>query len=67
MICPYISRAAATSLAKVRERSLDQLNHLHAGMKRLINPHRYPVGLERGLFETRAAMIEKLKAGREQK
>jgi nicotinate phosphoribosyltransferase len=49
-------------LAKVRERTLDQLNHLHAGMKRLINPHRYPVGLERGLFDVRAAMIEKLKS-----
>jgi nicotinate phosphoribosyltransferase len=49
-------------LAKARERSLDQLNHLHAGMKRLVNPHRYPVGLERGLFDLRAKMIEKLKA-----
>ena len=49
-------------LAKVRERTLDQLNHLHAGTKRLINPHRYPVGLERDLFEQRASMIENLKA-----
>jgi nicotinate phosphoribosyltransferase len=54
-------------LARTRERTLDQLNHLHAGLKRLVNPHRYPVGLEQGLFDLRAKMIEKLKARVERK
>jgi nicotinate phosphoribosyltransferase len=49
-------------LAQVRERTLDQLAKLHSGNKRLINPHRYPVGLEQGLFELRAKMIEHLKS-----
>jgi nicotinate phosphoribosyltransferase len=45
------------SLAESRERTSQQLAALPAGVKRFLNPHRYPVGLERGLFELRTRLI----------
>ena len=44
-------------VAAVRDRTLRQLSRFHDGIKRLVNPHTYPVGLERGLHETRAGLI----------
>jgi len=40
-----------------RQRTADELGHLHAGVKRFVNPHQYPVGLERGLFDLRTRLI----------
>jgi nicotinate phosphoribosyltransferase len=47
----------APPLATVRERARDQLGQLHAGLKRFVNPHQYPVGLERGLSELRTRLV----------
>jgi nicotinate phosphoribosyltransferase len=48
-------------LADSRQRTLEQLSHFHAGVKRLVNPHLYPAGLERSLFERRARLIRHLR------
>ena len=44
-------------LTEVRRRVAEELSRFHAGVKRFVNPHRYPVGLERGLHELRTRLI----------
>jgi nicotinate phosphoribosyltransferase len=44
-------------LDEIRLRTQDQLGRLHAGIKRFVNPHQYPVGLERNLFDVRTRLI----------
>jgi nicotinate phosphoribosyltransferase len=46
-------------LEDVRQRLRDQLAGFHGGMKRFINPHQYPVGLEKDLHELRMELILK--------
>jgi nicotinate phosphoribosyltransferase len=41
----------------VRERVQEQLSRLHAGVKRFVNPHQYPVGLTAALFDLRSRLI----------
>jgi len=45
------------ALEQVRRRTGEQLAHFHAGIKRFVNPHEYPVGLERGLHELKTRLI----------
>lgn len=45
------------SLEEVRNRVQDQLAQLHPGLKRLLNPHEYPVGLEPGLFQLKMDLV----------
>lgn len=40
-----------------RERTAAQLETLDESQKRMLNPHTYPVGLERGLHERRRALV----------
>jgi nicotinate phosphoribosyltransferase len=47
----------APPLAAVRERTRAELARFHAGVKRFLNPHRFPVGLERGLHELRTRLV----------
>jgi nicotinate phosphoribosyltransferase len=42
-----------------RRRTAQQLAMFHSGIKRFVNPHRYPVGLESRLFEMRTNLILK--------
>ena len=49
--------AAAPSLEDVRARTRLQLGALHPAIRRLLNPHVYPVGLEMGLHERRTAQV----------
>jgi len=44
-------------LSEVRARTLAQLAAFHGGVKRFVNPHRYPVGLERGLHDLRTQLV----------
>ena len=44
-------------LAAIRSRVTDQLQRLHPGIKRFVNPHQYPVGLELGLFDLKTRLI----------
>ena len=47
----------ADPLAVAQARARRELAGFHAGIKRFVNPHRYPVGLERGLHERRTALV----------
>jgi nicotinate phosphoribosyltransferase len=44
-------------LEDVRRRREEQFARFHAGIKRFENPHRYPVGLEQGLFDLKTRLI----------
>ncbi|MFL6201372.1 MAG: nicotinate phosphoribosyltransferase [Thermoanaerobaculia bacterium] len=44
-------------LKEVRQRAADQLAGFHGGVKRFANPHQYPAGLERGLFDLKTHLI----------
>jgi nicotinate phosphoribosyltransferase len=50
-------------LAASRQRTADQLALFHPTTKRLINPHPYPVGLERSLHDTKLRLIATARAG----
>jgi len=46
-----------SSLHASRERALGQLARLHPGVKRFVNPHRYPVGLESRLHALKQRLM----------
>jgi nicotinate phosphoribosyltransferase len=48
---------AMPSIEEIRQRVQQQLALFHGGIKRFVNPHRYPVGLEIGLHERKTAII----------
>lgn len=47
----------APSLADVRARSSKERSRLHASIRRLVNPHGYPVGLDRSLYEHKERLV----------
>jgi nicotinate phosphoribosyltransferase len=47
----------APALPAIRDRVRAQLAMLHGGIKRFMNPHQYPVGLELGLYELKTKLI----------
>ena len=50
------------SLETIRARLKSQLALFHAGVKRFVNPHEYPVGLELGLHELKTRLILQARA-----
>jgi nicotinate phosphoribosyltransferase len=44
-------------LAESRARTFEQLGRFHGGVKRFVNPHQFPVGLERGLSDLRTRLV----------
>jgi nicotinate phosphoribosyltransferase len=44
-------------LDAVRARTQAQLGGFHAGVKRFVNPHQFPVGLERSLYDLRTRLV----------
>ena len=54
---------AAPSLDEIRGRARDQLSRLHPAIRRLLNPHVYPVGLERALHDRRTALVLERRRG----
>jgi nicotinate phosphoribosyltransferase len=50
---------AFPALAASRARVVEQLASFHDGVKRFVNPHKYPVGLELGLHERKTRLILK--------
>jgi nicotinate phosphoribosyltransferase len=50
---------APPPLADVRDRALAQLEQAGPAVRRFLNPHTYPVGLERGLHELRQELVIK--------
>ncbi len=47
----------APELAEIRARAQAQIRSLHPAIRRLLNPHIYPVGLEMRLHERRTALV----------
>ena len=45
------------ALQQIRKRVQDQLAMLHPGIKRFLNPHQYPAGLEFGLHELKSRFV----------
>ena len=52
------------ALEQVRQRTADQLAGFHAGVKRFMHPHQYPVGLEKGLFDLKTELVLKARSDR---
>jgi len=69
LLVPVLRRGEAVyappPLPAVRDRTRGQLARLHAGIKRFLNPHSYPVGLERSLHEAKMAMVLAERGGSE--
>lgn len=63
LLVPIFSRGRRVydlpSLEQSRQRLQRQLAAFHAGVKRFVNPHRYPVGLEQGLHARKAELTLK--------
>ncbi len=61
LLVPIFRRGAQVyappPLAELRARTLAQLERFHGGVKRFVNPHRFPVGLERGLHDARTELV----------
>ena len=53
----------APPLSEVRARTQTQLAGFHEGIRRFVNPHRYPVGLDRQLHDLRAALVLDARGG----
>jgi nicotinate phosphoribosyltransferase len=51
-------------IGEIRERTQRSLNSFHEGIKRFVNPHRYPVGLEKSLYNMRIDLIARARAQR---
>jgi len=49
--------AGRPPLEALRARTLAELPRLHRGIRRFVNPHQYPVGLERRLFDLRTRLV----------
>jgi nicotinate phosphoribosyltransferase len=49
------------AIHQIRERVKTQLADFHEGIKRFVNPHVYPVGLEKGLYDFKTDLILKLR------
>lgn len=67
LLVPVFSKGSRVyqppSLDEVRRRTQSQLAALHPSIKRFINPHRYPAGLEGRLFDFRARLAERARHG----
>lgn len=51
------------ALAAIQARTQEQLAMFHEGVRRQVNPHRYPVGLEERLHERRTRLIIEAREG----
>lgn len=45
------------ALDEIRKRTITQLKNFHQGVRRLVNPHSYPAGLENRLHELKTKLI----------
>lgn len=46
---------------EIRQQTLQNLEGFHSGIKRMVNPHSYPVGIEKSLFEKKMSLLLKAK------
>jgi len=47
------------AIIQSRQRTIEQLDLFHPAIRRFLNPHSYPVGLEKNLYELRTELILK--------
>jgi nicotinate phosphoribosyltransferase len=52
------------TIAQIRTLAQTELGRFYAGVKRLLNPHIYPVGLETGLYATKSRLMQDARLGR---
>ncbi|MGD0121303.1 MAG: nicotinate phosphoribosyltransferase [Candidatus Limnocylindrales bacterium] len=61
LVLPALRKGARVSpapgLDEIRARAQSQIRNLHPAIRRLLNPHIYPVGLEMRLHERRSALV----------
>ena len=61
LLVPVLRRGelihALPTLASIRARAQQQQSMLHPGIRRFVNPHQYPAGLELGLHELKTRLI----------
>ncbi len=48
-------------IEEIKTRVAEELERFHSGVKRFVNPHSYPVGLEASLYELKTSLILKLR------
>jgi len=48
-------------IAEIKKYTQQELDSFHRTIKRFTNPHSYPVGLERGLYELKTSLALKLR------
>ena len=44
---------------QARQNAIEEMKGFHSGIKRILNPHQYPVGLEKTLYELKTELILK--------
>ena len=49
------------NINEIKIKTLENLKMFHSGVKRFVNPHEYPVGLEKGLYDIKTDLIIKLR------
>jgi nicotinate phosphoribosyltransferase len=49
------------SLTEIRERVKQQLSYFPAGIKRFLNPHLYPVGMEERLYKEKVRLVREIR------
>lgn len=54
---------ASPALPEIRDRAAKQLAMFHSGIRRLVNPHNYPVGLEENLHKLKNRLILEARHG----
>jgi nicotinate phosphoribosyltransferase len=66
LLVPIFRRGEMTfnqpSIHEVRDYARSELGRFYAGVKRLLNPHSYPVGLELGLHERKTRMMNEVRS-----
>jgi len=51
------------ALHDIRQHTKEELQKFTSGMKRFINPHTYPVNMEKRFYDLRVALIQKVRKG----
>jgi len=55
--CVYTS----PTLKEIQKKTKEELACLPVGVKRFLNPHTYPVGMEKGLYDLKVRLIKKIR------
>lgn len=48
-------------LEMIRQHTIDNLSRFHAGIKRFLNPHQYPVGMEKTLYDLKIKLMKNIR------